>query len=628
MSVSRVIALFAAFLLLLFTDASQAATAAISGGLYHTIALKTEGTVWSWGDNNAGQLGDGTNTSRQTPVEVAHLFGVTAIAAGSNHNLALKSDGTVWAWGDNTYGQLGDGTTTSRNVPVQVGGLSGVVAIVCGANHSFALKSDGSWWAWGNNAYGQLGDATKANRLTPVSIRISGVSMVAAGDNHTIALKTDGTLWSWGRNQVGQLGDGTTTDKLYPVQIDPYSSIGINKSITAVFARGDSSYAVKNDGTVWAWGNNNDSQLGLGLANATKTISTPAEIAGFTGVESVSAGYSHAVAMKTDGSIWSWGSNAYGQLGSGSPGSPNWVYAPQQISGLSGVVRVVAGGYHTVVLKTDNTVMTFGYNGYGQLGIGSLTQTATPTLVSGYNGSGFLDLTTSATPQTGWWWNPAESGRGFAIEERGGNVFFGGYLYDTTGRATWYVSTGATTGTSVYQGNLLGFGNGQTLTGAYKANTSLPSPGTVTLLFSDASHGLLTWPGGTIPIQRFNIVTNGLAAPPAAFQPEAGWWWNPAESGRGFALEIQNGTLFMAGYMYDANGNPIWYTTENAMTSQSAYQGNWVQYANGQTLTGAYKAPTVLNSNVGSVSIVFTTTTAATLTLPDGRQISLVRFAF
>lgn len=231
-------------------------------------------------------------------------------------------------------------------------------------------------------------------------------------------------------------------------------------------------------------------------------------------------------------------------------------------------------------------------------------------------------------PQSGWWWNPAESGRGFAMEKNGGNLFLGAYLYDATGRATWYVSGGPMTSSSTYQGHLLEFAGGQTLTGAYRAATPTGSVGTVTLQFNDATHATLTWPGGTVAIQRFEIVPGGLTAPPAAFQPETGWWWNSNESGRGFALEIQNGALFIGGYMYDGGGNPVWYISGNATTTQQLYQGSWAQYANGQTLSGSYRSPTVVSSNVGSLSIQFTDTRNAILTLPDGRRVPITRFKF
>lgn len=237
--------------------------------------------------------------------------------------------------------------------------------------------------------------------------------------------------------------------------------------------------------------------------------------------------------------------------------------------------------------------------------------------------------TSQVNPQTGWWWNPSEGGRGFTIEVNGNNLFMAGYLYATdTGQAIWFVSGGRMSSSSTYQGEMISYGYGQTLTSSYIAPVPVLNVGTISLNFTDATHGILTWPGGSIPIERFNIIANGVNAPRASFQPETGWWWNPSENGRGFALEIQNGVMFLAGYMYESTGRPIWFSSANQMSSQSLYQGNWVQYANGQTLYGTYRPPAVVSSNVGSLQIQFQTTTTGTLTLPDGRVIPISRFRF
>lgn len=229
-----------------------------------------------------------------------------------------------------------------------------------------------------------------------------------------------------------------------------------------------------------------------------------------------------------------------------------------------------------------------------------------------------------ATPDNGWWWNPSQSGRGFAIEVQGTTVFLGAYLYETNGRATWYASSGPTQADWAYQGTMQAYGNGQTLTGAYKANVMTnANVGSISLQFSDATHGTLTWPGGTMPIERY---TFGSGTP--AFKPETGWWWNAAESGRGFFIEVQGSNLFIAGYMYDSAGNPVWYAASGPMTSSTRFQGHWDQFSGGQTLTGAYKPPTLPPSNAGNLTLQFASTTSATLTLPDARQIPLTRFYF
>ena len=246
------------------------------------------------------------------------------------------------------------------------------------------------------------------------------------------------------------------------------------------------------------------------------------------------------------------------------------------------------------------------------------TSRATPD--SPYDFALIRYLGDSGLPQPGWWWNSAQSGRGYTIEVQGDHLYFAGYLYDTSGRATWYTSGGPMTNNTSYTGTLYSFANGQTLTGNYKA----PAPtvvGIINLQFTDATHGTLTWPGGTVPIERYVF---GAGA--ASFQPENGWWWNESESGRGFTIEVQGNTLFMGGYMYDDSGNPVWYASSGNMNA-TRYQGQWLQYVNGQTLTGPYKFPDPPVS-VGSVALEFTGRTNAMLTLPNGKQIALSRFRF
>jgi hypothetical protein len=232
-------------------------------------------------------------------------------------------------------------------------------------------------------------------------------------------------------------------------------------------------------------------------------------------------------------------------------------------------------------------------------------------------------------PQTGWWWNPLEPGRGFSIEANGRSLFYAAYLYDASGRSKWHVAAGPTSlDGSLFTGDLLEVAGGQTLSGAYKAPTSARSVGTVTLAFANASVGTMVWPGGTVPMERFPIVANGLAAPPQANVPESGWWWNPAEDGRGFFIEWQGGTADVAGYMYDDAGNPVWYLSVIATPDPRAMSGSWWTYAGGQTLTGPYRAPSRTSDNFAPLAIQFDSATTATLTLPGGRTTRLQRFRF
>lgn len=193
---------------------------AISTGVAHTLALKNDSTVWAWGNNNAGQLGDGSTDARSTPVQVLGLSSVVAVAVGKfQHSLALKSDGTVWSWGWNESGQLGDSSNVESHVPLQVRNLTNVTAIGAGYMHSLALKADGTLWAWGDNEFGQIGDSTTIDRWEPVQV-LDDVKVLAAGAYyHTLVEKNDGTVWSWGHNLRGALGVGGGGPRHYPVEV-------------------------------------------------------------------------------------------------------------------------------------------------------------------------------------------------------------------------------------------------------------------------------------------------------------------------------------------------------------------------------------------------------------------------
>jgi hypothetical protein len=234
-------------------------------------------------------------------------------------------------------------------------------------------------------------------------------------------------------------------------------------------------------------------------------------------------------------------------------------------------------------------------------------------------------------PKTGWWWNTAEGGRGYSIEVAGNHLFYAAYLYDLSGRSTWYVASGNTSlDGSLFTGSLDAYARGQSLGGSYRGPGPAVSAGTLTLAFADATHGTMIWPGGTVAIERFNIVPNGTTMDPMGTQPESGWWWNPEESGRGFFLEWQGGQLFMAGYMYDESGDPLWYLSTNTIpsTNLQSYSGTWWRYANGQSLAGAYKPAQRVDDNVAPVTIQFSGAETGLMTLPGGRTTAIRRFRF
>jgi alpha-tubulin suppressor-like RCC1 family protein len=330
------------------------------------------GPALATGDNQFGQLGDGTTTDRTSPVAVLNLNDIVAVAAGGHHSLAVLHDGTVWAWGRNGFGQLGDGTNTNKKSPVQVVGLSGIVAVAAGSGHSMALKYDGTVWAWGYNNHGQLGDGTTTASYTPV--RVSGLAnivAIAAGSDHCVALDWNGAVWAWGYNADGQVGDGSTTDRHLPTQ-----TIGIT-DVRAIAAGTNHTLAAKSDGTVWAWGYNNYGQLGDGT---TANRTTPTQVSGLTHCTAVAGGLYHSVALRSDGTMRAWGYNGFGQLGDGTTTNRR---TPVVVTGITDVTAIAAGQYHSLAIRSDTTAWAWGQNSYGQLGDGTTTSRKNPAQVPG-----------------------------------------------------------------------------------------------------------------------------------------------------------------------------------------------------------------------------------------------------
>jgi alpha-tubulin suppressor-like RCC1 family protein len=295
---------------------------AVAAGYDHTVALKNDGTVWAWGSNSNGQLGNGPGPDSNTPVQVGGLSGMTAIAAGYKFTVALKNDGTVWTWGYNNHGQLGNNSTTDSSVPVQVSGTSGlssVIAVAAGYDHTVALmnSSGGIIWTWGDNGNGELGIGTTTDSYIPVQVPgLANIMAIAAGNLFTVALRNDAlnsSVWIWGYNNVGQLGDGSTADVWSPVEVSGMNGAGA----IGIAAGYDHAVVVKTDGTVWTWGGNGNGQLGNGTTTPTVT---PVQVSAMSGVEAVAAGVYDTVALKINNTVWTWGYNLYGQLGNGTSG--------------------------------------------------------------------------------------------------------------------------------------------------------------------------------------------------------------------------------------------------------------------------------------------------------------------
>jgi serine/threonine protein kinase len=362
----------------------------VSAGGYHNLALLDDATVKAWGDNSGGKLGDGTTTSQpSSPVAVSGLAGVSLIDAGVLHSMALMmKDGTVRAWGQNEFGQLGDGSATNRSAPFSVPGLEGVTSIASGGfwgtdgrtneikyAHSLALLSDGTVRAWGSNNDGQLGDGTTTNRNTPGNASgLEGVTGLAAGATHSLALLADGTVKVWGDN--GLRGVTGTDNTKRAANTAPVTVLGL-ADVVAVAAGCFHSVALLRDGTVRTWGWNADGQLGDG---STTDRPTPVAVPDLVGVTAVAAGDRFSVALLESGEVRTWGANDVGQLGDGNIENTK---NPVTVADLTGATSASASFLHCLALLADGTVRAWGDNAGGELGDGTTENRRTPFVVTG-----------------------------------------------------------------------------------------------------------------------------------------------------------------------------------------------------------------------------------------------------
>jgi alpha-tubulin suppressor-like RCC1 family protein len=444
----------------------------VAGGGYHTVALKNDGSIWTWGENNYYQLGLGDTDNRYSPtqsginpdippitpanlsailispsridlywqdksnnetgfkierkidvagswIQIANPnanvisysdttfsgltscyyriksfndFGESAysnesyiiisggwlnISAGYEHTIALRSTNTLWSWGKNNKGQLGLGNTANRNSPTQIGIYSAWAIIGTGGYHTLAIRTNNTLWSWGFNDKGQLGIGTTADKTTPVQIGSnSDWISISGGNAHSLSIKTDGSLWAWGNNNWGQLGIGSTSNKLTPIQIGSLSDWSI------ISAGYDHSLGLKTDpaggGTIWSWGDNSFGQLGIGLSGSNYNRTTPVKLVTESDWINISAGGYHSMARKSNSTIWSWGFNLYGQLGLG---NTNPISTPSQI-GTDSDWQIITGYYtHTLGIK-NNILYAWGRNDNGQLGLGDTINRPTPTQIN------------------------------------------------------------------------------------------------------------------------------------------------------------------------------------------------------------------------------------------------------
>jgi alpha-tubulin suppressor-like RCC1 family protein len=325
----------------------------------HVIALKSSGEAWTWGNTGFGHI------PVATLIAGGHSF--TKVVMGRNHSLGLKSDGSVWSWGSNSAGQLGNNTVVNSNSPISVIGGHSFINIAAGQTHSLAVKSNGEVWSWGGNIIGQLGDNTVIPKSSPVSVIGSGIpnsfTYVSACLASSQAIASDGIVWCWGQSNNGQLGDGgNTIDKSSPVSV-----IGAHSFIKTGGGQ-QGVLALKADGSVWSWGSGSSGQLGNNTVGAP---SSPVSAIGAHSFIDIARGDSHALALKANGEVWSWGGNLNGQLGDNTLISKS---SPVSVVGGHSFTGVGSGAFFSFALKANGEVWSWGANNVGQLSNLSVTE--------------------------------------------------------------------------------------------------------------------------------------------------------------------------------------------------------------------------------------------------------------
>jgi hypothetical protein len=470
-------------------------------------------------------------------------------------------------------------------------------------NHAGNRGGKSVWWSWTPAASGSVIITTTGSSFDTLLAAYTGSSvglltLVAANDDA-------------GRTRQSSISFNATAGQTYRIVVDGYNgasgSVALNWTETFGSAPANDAFAsaialTRASGT--ASGSNRF---------ATKETGEPAH-AGNSGSASVwwsiTPTRSRKIRLNTAGSNFD---------------TTLAVYTGSSVAALTAVVSNDDRGntLQSAVSfnATAGTTYYIAVDGHGS---------ATGSIVLSYSGG----PSTSHQVENGWWWSPSQPGSGIAIEQSGDQLFVGAYLYDSAGRAVWYAAMGALSGTS-FNGQLVEYANGQTLRGSYRSPSVRRMVGTMTIDFTGDTTATITWPGGTMAIERFNIVSGGSAEGSADGDPETGWWWSESESGRGYFIETQGSgrTLYLGGYMYDADGAPVWYIAGGGLQAGAtvgsglSHTGPFSEYANGQWLGGPWRAPDVAGPR-GTITVQFVSAREAILTLPDGQQVTLTRFVF
>ena len=347
----------------------------VSCGQTQTLFLKLDGTLSYSGDYN------GTIYST-VPLQLGSDVNWYNVSTGQNYILALKNDNTLWGKGAGGYGQFGNGSGATFANFTQIGTANDWIFVSCGNVHTLALKNNHTLWTTGSNQYGQLGDGTTTNKNIFTQIGTNDWLKIEAGSANSFGIKIDGTLWAWGVNNYGQLGDGTNVNKLIPTQI------GSDNDWQTISSNTQHTLALKNNGTLWSWGYNNAGQLGngtfgviSGVSNTNLYSATPTQVGTDSDWAKVASCYNSSIALKQNGTLWTWGSDGGGVLGDGTSNN-NSRNTPILVGTATDWMDIQAGQGFVHGVKTDNNLYSWGYNSSGQLGLGDTTTRYSPTLLS------------------------------------------------------------------------------------------------------------------------------------------------------------------------------------------------------------------------------------------------------
>lgn len=344
----------------------------IKQGLWPLPVLPRQ--LWSWGNNSPGNLGQGDTVKRSSPTQVGAQVDWSQLSTSEEISFAIKTTGTLWSWGKNNRGQLGQDNTTYRSSPVQVGALTDWAQVSSGGSFCAAIKTNGTLWSWGENYRGPLGlnISYSINRSSPVQVgALTDWAQVSAGRAFCAAVKTNGTLWAWGFNSNGQLGQNDRVNRSSPVQV------GALNDWARVSAGNDFCVAIKTNGTLWSWGYDQSGALGLNIFPGSAR-SSPVQVGALTDWSQVSGGGAFCAAIKTNGALWSWGSNSSGQLGQN---NVNDLSSPVQVGALTDWAQVAVGNAFCRAIKTAGTLWSWGQNTSGQLGQNNTTNLSSPVQV-------------------------------------------------------------------------------------------------------------------------------------------------------------------------------------------------------------------------------------------------------